>query len=193
MSKQDENTALILSAARKLFNRYGFRKTTMDEIALSTGKGKSSLYYYFKSKEEVFAAVVEEEAAWLESKVEKTVSQHEKASEKLRAYVQVRIESVQQMANLDVAIKDDFLSHYALIQNIREKYYEQEIETVKNILQTGIDNERFELKNITSTARAIVTVIKALEIPLTFEMSNRDLKQEINDVMDIIIYGIMKR
>lgn len=193
MSKQDENIALILSAARKLFNRYGFRKTTMDEIAQSTGKGKSSLYYYFKSKEEVFAAVVEEEAAWLESKVEKAVSMHEKASEKLRAYVQVRIESVQQMANLDVAIKDDFLSHYSLIQNIREKYYEQEIETVKNILQTGIDNERFELKNITFTARAIVTVIKALEIPLTLEMSNRNLKQEINDVVDIIIYGIMKR
>ncbi|MCF8231415.1 MAG: TetR/AcrR family transcriptional regulator; helix-turn-helix transcriptional regulator [Bacteroidales bacterium] len=193
MSKQDQNIALILSSARKLFNKFGFRKTTMDEIAFEAGKGKSSLYYYFKSKEEVFAAVVEQEAAWLEQRVEKAISQHEKAAGKLRAYVKVRLESVQEMANLYEAIKDEFLSHYTQIQNIRKKYYDQEIENVRRILQMGVENQRFDLKNATFTARAIVTVIKALEIPLTFEMPDRNLDKEINDVMDIILYGIIKR
>ena len=193
MSKQDQNIALILSSARKLFNKFGFRKTTMDEIAFEAGKGKSSLYYYFKSKEEVFAAVVEQESAWLEQRVEKAISQHEKAGDKLRAYVKVRLESVQEMANLYEAIKDEFLSHYTQIQNIRKKYYDQEIENVQSILQMGVENQRFDLKNTTFTARAIVTVIKALEIPLTLEMPERNLDKEINDVMDIILYGIIKR
>ena len=55
--------AQIVDVARKIFTRYGFRKTTMDEIAAATRMGKSSIYYYFPGKEEIFKAVVENEAA----------------------------------------------------------------------------------------------------------------------------------
>ena len=47
----------IIEAAGVIFERYGFKKTTMDDIAYAAGKGKSSLYYYFKNKEQVFEAV----------------------------------------------------------------------------------------------------------------------------------------
>ena len=49
----------IVDVARKIFTRYGFRKTTMEEIALASSMGKSSIYYYFPSKEDIFRAVVE--------------------------------------------------------------------------------------------------------------------------------------
>ena len=52
----------LIEAAGVTFSRFGYRKTTMDDIAFAAGKGKSSLYYYFKNKEEVFEAVVEKEA-----------------------------------------------------------------------------------------------------------------------------------
>ena len=51
----------IVEVAQNIFKKYGFRKSTMDEIAVAAGKGKSTLYHYFKSKEEVFAAVIEKE------------------------------------------------------------------------------------------------------------------------------------
>ena len=52
----------IIEVAQDIFKKYGFRKSTMDEIAEAAGKGKSTLYHYFKSKEEVFAAVIEKES-----------------------------------------------------------------------------------------------------------------------------------
>ena len=49
----------ILEGALKVFKTYGIEKTTMDEIALESGFGKATLYYYFTSKDEVFIAIME--------------------------------------------------------------------------------------------------------------------------------------
>lgn len=50
----------IVEAAKSLFARNGYSPTSMDEIAKKVGIAKPSLYYFFKSKEEIFAAIVEE-------------------------------------------------------------------------------------------------------------------------------------
>ena len=49
---------LILGGALEVFKEKGIEGSTMDEIALASGFGKATLYYYFKSKEEVFAAIL---------------------------------------------------------------------------------------------------------------------------------------
>ena len=50
----------ILDGALKVFKTYGIEKTTMDEIAVESGFGKATLYYYFASKDEVFIAIMED-------------------------------------------------------------------------------------------------------------------------------------
>ncbi len=50
LNKKDANRENILKIAREIFSKYGFKKTTLDDIANAVRKGKSSLYYYFKSK-----------------------------------------------------------------------------------------------------------------------------------------------
>ena len=70
---KSEVRAEIVDVARKIFTRYGFRKTTMDEIAWATRKGKSSIYYYFPGKEDIFKAVVEKEAGELQSRLDRTI------------------------------------------------------------------------------------------------------------------------
>ncbi len=47
----------ILDGALKVFKTHGIEKTTMDEIAVESGFGKATLYYYFASKDEVFIAM----------------------------------------------------------------------------------------------------------------------------------------
>mgnify|MGYP001179804542 CR=1 FL=1 len=49
----------IVQGALKVFNELGIEKTTMDEIALESGFGKATLYYYFTSKDEVFVEIME--------------------------------------------------------------------------------------------------------------------------------------
>ena len=62
--RQEEQRKLrkqsILDGALKVFKTHGIEKTTMDEIALESGFGKATLYYYFASKDEVFIAIMED-------------------------------------------------------------------------------------------------------------------------------------
>jgi AcrR family transcriptional regulator len=59
--KEEITRREVVQAASRLFQRYGLVKTTMEDIARETGRGKSTLYYYFKSKDEIFDAVVNQE------------------------------------------------------------------------------------------------------------------------------------
>ena len=60
MDKQKKEK--ILDTARILFSRFGIKKSTMDEIAKEIRMGKSTLYHYFKSKEDIFLEVVKRES-----------------------------------------------------------------------------------------------------------------------------------
>ena len=51
----------ILDAARKLFKDKGFEATTVDEIAALAELGKGTIYSYFKSKDEIYIAILETE------------------------------------------------------------------------------------------------------------------------------------
>ena len=61
---------LIKKAARDLFFRFGFNKTSMEDIAKQSGLAKPTLYYYYESKNSIFNEIVIEEATRFMDKVE---------------------------------------------------------------------------------------------------------------------------
>lgn len=64
---QAQNEELILDAALEVFSTYGFRGTTVDQIASRCGLSKPNLLYYFRRKEDIYTAVLERTlTGWLE-------------------------------------------------------------------------------------------------------------------------------
>jgi TetR/AcrR family transcriptional regulator len=64
---QSQNESLILDAALEVFSAYGYRGTTVDQIAAKCGLSKPNLLYYFRRKEDIYTAVLERTLAlWLE-------------------------------------------------------------------------------------------------------------------------------
>src|SRR4030088_190571 len=64
MSKQSTDGGRpeqVLSVALEVFGRFGFRKTSMDEVARSADISRQGLYLYFASKEALFRAAVRQE------------------------------------------------------------------------------------------------------------------------------------
>jgi AcrR family transcriptional regulator len=181
----------IVTVAQKTFQRYGFRKTTMDEIAYDARKGKSSLYYYFKSKEEVFQAVVEKEAGLLRAEINKNVDKCSSAVEKLQVYITTRMKGFRNWGNFYVALKDDYLSNLDFIEKIRVGYDKNEIEAITQIIHEGIENKEFKNMNAELTAKTIVIAMKGLEIPLlSVDETDGNLKRGISDMLEILFHGI---
>ena len=80
--------AKLVDVARQLFAKMGVENTTMNDIALASKKGRRTLYTYFKSKEDIYMAVVESELDILSDimkrVVEKDISPDQKIIERYR-------------------------------------------------------------------------------------------------------------
>ena len=70
---------LILDAALQVFKKKGIEGSTMDEIALEADFGKATLYYYFKSKEDVFSAILKNGWKDLWANLEPVISEDNKS------------------------------------------------------------------------------------------------------------------
>ncbi len=183
----------IIAAGREIFARYGFKKTTMDEIAKAVRKGKSSLYHYFKNKEDVFRAVVEKEAGELKAELIQAVNREILPQNKIRAYVLTRMQALQQLANLYSAFKEEYLESPGFIGELRENYDNYEIDMFKQILLAGIKQGIFYIRDLDLTAYAIVIASKGLEYQWAIERNPAVTEQSIDNMLEILFNGIVKR
>ena len=191
---KEEVRAHIVGVARKIFTRYGFRKTTMEQIAASSQKGKSSIYYYFKSKEEIFRAVVEKEAEELKQKLDRTIRVDDAPIDKLRTYILFRLHHVRSVENFYAALNDEYLSHMDFILDIRRSIDMEERKMVTEILEEGMGDGSFQLTSSEIGAIAITTMMKGLELPLLLSDEHKKDRQELlEDLIRILLYGIIKR
>lgn len=55
----DDRKQELVTTATEVFLKYGYKKTTLDDVADAVGMQKSSLYHYFKNKDDLFRATVE--------------------------------------------------------------------------------------------------------------------------------------
>ena len=190
----DEMRESIINAATQIFTRFGFKKTSMDDIAKSLRMGKSSIYYYFKGKEEIFQAVVDKEADQLRLKVNKILSSNDDTMSKLRSYVKLRMDLIKQLSNYMEILKNDDLMNLTLTEKIRKKYDDEEVTIIKRILEEKNEKGLFKVKDLNLSSLAVVVAMKGLEVPLvTSTMGVESLNIVIDDLLDILFYGIVKR
>ncbi len=184
----------IIEKASSLFRRYGFKKTTMDDIASSMSKKKSSLYYYFANKEDVFKAVVEKEAHSMGEALRAKIAQEKTPENMLKAYLLERTRQFKDKANYYAALRSDYLSNLAFVEKIREKYDNNEKQIIQQILEKGIEEKRFEIENPSLAASALVSILKGFEVSLILhDEENAEVTDEQADyLIKILFYGIAK-
>jgi len=194
ISKDDVVLKEIISGARTLFEKFGLKKTTMEDIAKEVGKGKSSLYYYFPSKYEIFEAVVDQEITELFSLAQKAVDKAPTAKEKLKAYSKVRLSKINKMGNLSQVVRNDLMDNMSVIMNIKKKHEINQVNMIKGIISAGIEKGEFKKINedeVCLMAYLFAATFRGIAVPMcthTFP----DLTQKADDIVEIMVEGIGK-
>jgi AcrR family transcriptional regulator len=191
MINKEEFRKKIIITAGQIFSRFGFKKTTMEEVAKALKMGKSSIYYYFNSKEEIFDEVVLYEANILRNELTTAIKSVESPIGKMEKYVFVRMKSFEKLSNYYNAIFDKNLDHFEFIEKIREKYDREEIAILRLILYDGAKKKIFKVKNSEYTALAIQTTLKGLEVPLFWQKREVNIDQRLKAILDVLFYGIV--
>ena len=184
---------VITTAASDIFAKFGFKKTTMDEIAEAAHKAKSSIYYYFKSKEEIFRRIIEKESEILKEEINRAINQEKTPQKRLRAYTITRTRGLNRLANFYSALKDEYFEHYAFIEKIRKEYDKDELRVIKEILKNGVDDGTFSIKDLDVTAFVLITALKGLEYTWAVEADMSKIEKNIDNLLEVLFNGIAKK
>ncbi|MGE5421486.1 MAG: TetR/AcrR family transcriptional regulator [Chloroflexota bacterium] len=193
MVDKEELRRKIIETSGLIFSRYGFRRTSMDEIARALKMGKSSIYYYYESKEAIFEAVVLNEANLLRNALTTAIKSVESPQDKMKNYVFVRMKAFQKLSNYYNAIFDKNLDHFEFIENVRAKYDREELAILRLILYDGARKKIFNVENSEYTAMAIQTTLKGVEVPLFWKRKEENIEARLNAILDVIFYGIVRK
>ncbi|MCU0471741.1 MAG: TetR/AcrR family transcriptional regulator [Bacteroidales bacterium] len=193
MINKEEIRKKIIITAGEIFSHYGFKKTTMDEIAKALKMGKSSIYYYFQGKEQIFEAVVLNEANILRNELTTSIKSVDSPIEKMRNYVFVRMKAFEKLSNYYNAIFDKNLDHFDFIETIRAKYDREELAILRLILYHGARRKVFNVTNSEYTALAVQTTLKGLEVPLFWKKKEVNIEHRLNAILDVLFNGILKK
>jgi AcrR family transcriptional regulator len=184
----------ILDTARALFRQSGFKKTTMGDIARSLGKAKSSLYYYYPSKEDIFEAVLYAEMDELLDQIHQSIRQAASSKEKLIIYCRCRLNKLNQLCNLSDALKSEIAELHCIMADLKNKFDTSHVELVKEILAEGVHNGEFKQiseDNIELIAYLMVSSFRGLAIPLMVGQNRSPrLDLQIDSIVDIMVEGI---
>lgn len=193
MSKADRVRQQILESARLCFARDGLSRATVDVIAQEAGLAKSSLYYYYKSKEDLFKAIIDEDVVQVKTEIRAAMAQADSVLDEIRAFVLTRMRALSRMVNISSALQDDFLRQYTVIQNVRKDYDHYEIALVQSLLDKGVREGLFNLGDTRLTALSLVTAMKGLEHEWVVKRSEQEVTAIVHHMLDVLFYGMVQR
>lgn len=141
--KDNQKREQILQAGSECFARFGFDKTTLDDIGKRAGLNKASLYYYFKNKEEIFIAVVlAETQAFIADLQAKTLTLPD-ASQQVNFFLTERIRRYGEVIHLTRLSVDNLQKLEPLFDDVYRETKEKEVAFLTRLLQAGTAQNAF--------------------------------------------------
>ena len=189
----DESRAEIVSSAKRLFQQYGYKKTTVSDIAKAMGKVKSAIYYYFPDKESLLRAVIDEEIGKLIRSIKDAVGRASTPEEKLRAYALIRSLEIRRLSTEYARFQEEYDQLFPLVKEIHERYDHFERDTLEGILEVGMELGHFNKTDSEVLADTILLWLKGLEAQLSSFGSEEALKEAVEHLVNVLLFGIKVR
>lgn len=171
--------AKLVDIARQLFARKGVEDTTMNDIAVASKKGRRTLYTYFKSKDQIYMAVVESELEMLSDSMEKAAKQSVAPDQKILDLITTHLDIVKMVVFRNGTLRADFFRDIWRVEAMRKNFDRKEIQLFRNVLQEGKEKGIFDIDNVEITADILHYCIKGIEVPYIRGQIGEDLEDEI--------------
>ncbi len=194
---REESRDAILDATDRLFQRYGYRKTTMEDIAQESAVCRGTVYQYFKNKEEIALGWLGRYNARVRQRMaeigRESLPETERVRKMLLARILTRLDNIQ---HLTVSLDELFSTMRPLILEHRQKCQEGEAELLAAVLNEGRANGVFHFEDAQTTARLLILATASL---LPYSLSVRqlgeraELETRANGLIELLLDGVKTR
>jgi len=184
----------ILDAADRLLIRFGYRKMTVEDIAVEAGIGKGTVYLSFPSKEEVALSCIDRMVEGLLSRLRSIAEEPRGLDERLLDMLRLRVLRRFDYASQHAASLDSLLGAVRPAFLIRRAtHFRSETEVFAALLKSEARRGTLQVTNAAATADALISATNAL---LPFSLSARelgrrsDVAKRVDTVAALVIAGL---
>jgi AcrR family transcriptional regulator len=189
----------ILQSALQVFSQKGVANTKMIDIATAASIGKGTIYEYFKSKEDIFAAGFQHFFDGFEANIESAISQSENPEEQLQILIRSSLgtffehHSEFAVIMLDfwaegIRTKDDTIENVIHLKDVYRMYRSM----IVKIIERGIGLGMFRPVNAVANASYLIAAMDGLMLQWVMEPEIFDIEDIIEAICDVLLNGIKK-
>lgn len=168
----------LVDVARQIFAKKGLDNTTMNDIAVASGKGRRTLYTYFKSKEDIYVAVIESELVRLSECLNAVANRDINPEDKLIEIIYAHLSKVKEAVQRNGNLRAEFFRNIIKVEKVRKQFDENERQLFAGIVAEGVRSGHFEVDNIPLFVDVLHFSLKGLEIPYIYGRLGRGLPPE---------------
>lgn len=184
--------AKLVDVARQLFAKKGVEDTTMNDIAQASKRGRRTLYTYFKSKEQIYMAVVESELEMLSTQMEKAASKPVSPDKKILELIMTHLDAIKMVVYRNGTLRADFFRDIWRVEAMRKEFDRKETALFRRVLHEGKELNLFDIDNVEITADILHYCIKGIEVPYIRGQIGEELDDETGwRYVAKIVYGAL--
>lgn len=182
----------LIDIARQLFAKNGVANTTMNDIAVASGKGRRTLYTYFNSKEEVYSAVIESELERLSDKLDEVAAMKMRPLDKVIELIYTHLIMIRETVVRNGNLRAEFFRNIWMVEKVRKKFDDYEIDLFRKVYQEGKAYGEFDIDDVNLVADITHYCIKGLEVPFIYGRIGHGLTEEASKpLVAKVVYGAL--
>lgn len=186
--EQNRKRRDVFAASLPLFLGKGFYETSMKEIAEACGMGKSTLYDYFKTKDEILVAFAEEEVMVLTARVQEIAARPAPAEQRLREVMQAHLVYMEERKEffLKLYIEMQRLDTASLMRIQKKRHIYQDL--LCGLIEEGIREGAFRPVQPLLATRTLLSLLN----PVVFTSRPTGTPEEmLEEIIGIFFKGIV--
>jgi AcrR family transcriptional regulator len=188
-----ERKQQIFQAAITCFGRKGYHQTTMDDIVAESGLSKGALYWYFKSKKELFLFLFNEIMAQFGKEWESIAAiQGTSVTDKLRASLALfRTEMGQMVPFFGVMMEAWALTrHDEDVESLMNEFYKPYVAIMVGIIEEGVASGEFLVKSAQATSLLILTLFDGITLAAAAGILQHDWDEIFDAAEEMVLKGL---
>ena len=193
MARHEDVREKIVEAAEHRLWHYGFKKTTIDEIASDAGVGKGTVYLHFQSKEDVAMAIM---AKYKERSLQKIAAVAKDSAkppiEKLKEMLSQPLVDAYEKCLESPAAMELIIAIKPHIRAMMLPYAEQEYILLASVLDEGNQTGVFDVPDTLRAARTLKIMCLGFLPPYPCVASEKDIAPEIDEIVELTTRGLRK-
>lgn len=182
----------LVDIARQLFAKNGVANTTMNDIAVASGKGRRTLYTYFNRKEDIYYAVIESELERLSDRLDEVAARKMRPQDKIIELIYTHLSMIRETVVRNGNLRAEFFRNIWMVEKVRKNFDEDELEIFRKVYAEGKEAGEFDIENVELVADITHYCIKGLEVPFIYGRLGHGLNVESSKPQVAkVVYGAL--